>query len=208
MDQSQYWPHNTGNIPVSSVAIWGTWGFNGRRYSPYSNSDSLSAWNWYNDPRSPGKLTFTGPDNGWYFNYTIESWNGAPHGGSYGYFGGSSTVGNRFWGSFPASYTGVKTFSAFKASSQFSQGLRPIRHSAYTQYFAKNAFGGTNYENTPVVWVGHSYEPFYPGALNNTFMRSWMGGQTAYATIAGNFSNSNPMLIIGDPLVKVSPDTI
>jgi hypothetical protein len=202
MDQSQYWLHDTGNIPISSVAIWGTWGFNGRRYSPYSNSDSLSAWNWYNDPRSPGKLTFTGPGNGWYFNFTIESWNGAPHGGSYGYFGGNA--GNNSWGSFPASYTGVKTFSAFKASSQFSQGLRPIKHSSYTQYFAKNAFGGTNYENIPVVWVGHSYEPYYPGALNSTFIRSWMEGKTAYATITGNFSNSNPVLIIGDPLVKVS----
>lgn len=219
MDQSSSWPHNTGNIPVSSIAIWGTWGFNGRRYiapnGPYRYNISgegevpgLSSMSFYMDPGCSGKLTFTGPDNGWYFNYTIESWNGSPHGGSYGYFGGSSFVGNRFWGSFPTTYTGVKTFSAYKASSQYSRGLRPLKHSSYSQYFAKNAFGGVNYENTPVVYVGHSYEPFYPGAITNTYMRSWMGGSTAYASITGSLQNSNPMVIIGDPLVKISLNSI
>ena len=213
MDQSSSWPHDTGNIPVSSIAIWGTWGFNGRRYiapnGPYRYNISgegevpgLSSMSYYTDPACSGKLSFTGPGNGWYFNYTIESWNGAPHGGAYGYFGGNA--GNKFWGSFPTTYTGVKTFSAFKASAQYSRGLRPLRHSCYTQYFAKNAFGGTNYENIPVVWVGNSFEPFYPGAITNTFMRSWMEGKTAYATITGSIANSNPMVIIGDPLVKIS----
>jgi hypothetical protein len=107
-----------------------------------------------------------------------------------------------------ATYTGVKTFSAFKASAQYSRGLRPIRQSCYTQYFAKNAFGGINYENTPVVWVGNSFEPYYPGAITNKFMRSWAEGSTAYATITDSLQNSNPMVIIGDPLVKVSLNSI
>ena len=217
MDQSSSWSHNTGNIAISSIAIWGTWGFNGRRYiapkGPYRYSISgegevpgLSSMSYYTYPEGSGKLTFTGPDNGWYFNYTIESWNGAPHGGAYGYFGGNA--GNKFWGSFPTTYTGVKTFSAFKASAQYSRGLRPLRHSCYTQYFAKNAFGGINYENTPVVWVGHSFEPFYPGAITNTYMRRWAGGSIAYDTITASLQNSNPMVIIGDPLVKVSLNSI
>ena len=219
MDQSSSWPYNTGNIAISSIAIWGSWGFNGRRYiapnGPYRTNISgegevpgLSSMAYYTDPGCSGKLSFTGPGNGWYFNYTIESWNGAPHGGAYGYFGGSSFVGNRFWGSFPTTYTGVKTFSAFKASPQYSQGLRPVRHSCYTQYFAKNAFGSINYENTPIVYVGHSYEPFYPGALNSTFMRNWMEGSTAYAAITGNIANASPMVIIGDPLVKITLNSI
>lgn len=203
MDQNTYWPHNTGNITVSSVAAWSSWGFNGRRYSPYSNSDSLSAWNWYNDPRSPGKLTFTGNDTGWYFTLTLESWNGQPHGGSYGYFGGYSGVGNTSWGSFPAAYAGIKDFNAFKLSSQFNQGLRPIRHSSYTQYFAKSAFGGSNYEYTPVAWAGNTAEPFYPGSLNIEYLNYWMSGATAYESIKNNINNTFRILVIGDPLVRL-----
>jgi len=205
MDQSSYWPHNTGNLPTSSMAVWGSWAFNGRRYSPYSNSDSLSAWNWYNDIRSPGKLTFNhaNSDRGWYFTYTVESWNGQPHGGSYGYFSGFDGAGNKFWGGFPASYTGDKNFIAFKSSPEYAQGLRPIRHSSYTQYFAQSAFGGNNYQNTPVVWVGNTSEPFYPGAISSTFMRSWFGGSTAYVTVTANLANSFRLLAIGDPLVRI-----
>jgi len=210
MDQSSYWPHNTGNLPTSSMAVWGSWGFNGRRYlPPYSYTDSLSVCSWYNDIRSPGKLTFdhANSDGGWYMTYTVESWNGQPHGGSYGFFGGAANVGNATWGGFPASYTGDKNFIAFKSSPQYAQGLRPIRHSCYTQYFAQSAFGGNNYQNTPVVWVGNTSEPGFPGAINSSFMRSWFEGKTSYVSVTANLGNLTGskarLLAIGDPLVRI-----
>jgi hypothetical protein len=202
MDQSNYWPHNTGNIAVSSLAVWGSWAFNGRRYlPPYSYVDSLSVISWYLDSRSPGKLLFKGSGTGWYWCHTMESWNGAPHGGSYGYFGGNT--GNNYWGGFPASYTGVKDFNAFKSSPEFAQGLRPIRHSCYTQYFAKSAFGGINYEYTPVIFTGNTSEPGYPGSVGgDIWWTKWFYGSTAYETASCSVTNYWRCLIIGDPLVK------
>jgi len=209
MDQSGVWPYNTGNIPISSLAIWGSWGFNGRRIQPpYTYVDSLSINAWYLDPRSPGKLSFVGNDNGWYYCHTMESWCGAPHGGSYGYFGGGS-VGNKFWGGFPATYTGVKDFNAFKSSSEFTQGLRPLRHSCYTQYFSKSAFGGTNYQYTPIIFIGNTSEPGYPGSVGGTnWFQNWYNGSTAYETVTAAVSNSFRMLVIGDPLVKITNSSL
>lgn len=210
MDQSIYWPHNTGNITVSSIAIWGSWAYNGRRYifpnGPYLYSISgegevagLSAMNYYVDSNSTGKLTFKGPEGGWFFNYTMESFNGAP--GAYAHFYGLDV---RHWGQFPTSYSGAKNYVSYKSSVQFGRGYRPIQHSSYTQYFRNNAFGGSNYEFTPIVWAGHTSEPGYPGCLNSTFMKDWMEGRTAYSVVTANDISTARMLIIGDPLVKVN----
>jgi hypothetical protein len=204
MDQSSYWPYNTGNLPISSMAVWGSWGFNGRRYlPPYSYTDSVSTVGFYNLPYSPGKLSFSGPGTGWYFTYTVESFNAQPHGGSYGYFSGYPGAGSTYWGGFPSTYTGIKDFNSFKLSSEYAQGLRPLRQSCYTQYFSKSAFGGNNYNNTPIVWVGNTSETYYPGAVRNTYMNSWISGSTAYNTVSTNMNNSTILLAIGDPLVKI-----
>jgi len=209
LNQSAVWPYNTGNIPVSSLAIWGSWGFNGRRIQPpYTYVDSLSINSWYLNPESPGKLTFTGSDTGWYYVHMMESWCGSPNGGSYGFFGGGSFVGNRSWGAFPASYSGIKDFNAFKSSSEYAQGLRPIRHSCYTQYFAKSAFGGINYDKTPIIFVGNTSEPGYPGSVSNSnWFQDWCDGKTAYETVTANITNSWRMLAVGDPLVKITKFT-
>ena len=204
MDQSSYWPYNTGNLPISSMAVWGSWGFNGRRYlPPYSYTDSVSTVGFYNLPYSPGKLSFSGPGTGWYFTYTVESFNAQPHGGSYGYFSGYPGAGSTYWGGFPSTYTGIKDFNSFKLSSEYAQGLRPLRQSCYTQYFSKSAFGGNNYNNTPIVWVGNTSETYYPGAVRNTYLNSWISGSTAYNTVSTNMNNSTILLAIGDPLVKI-----
>ena len=209
---SNAWPHNTGNLSASSMCYFGSWGFNGRRFinpnGPYIFNISgegevagLSAISYYTDPASSGKLTFNNPQkiDNWSFVYTMESFNASPGGGSYGPY----TALVPSWGLFPTSYTGVKTFSAFKMSWQYAAGMRPIRHSHFTQYFSKSAFGGSNYENTAVNWVGSLYEPYYPGAVNDTHITAWLSGSISYDCVTNNFANKFPALAIGDPLVFV-----
>jgi hypothetical protein len=211
-DYSNAWPHTTGHLSASSMCYFGSWGFNGRRFinpnGPYIYNISgegevagLSAMSYYTDPTSSGKLTLNNPQktDNWSFVYTVESFNASPGGGSYGPY----TALVPSWGLFPTSYTGVKTFSAFKASWQYAAGMRPIRHSHFTQYFSKSAFGGSNYENTAVNWVGHLYEPYYPGALNDKHITAWLSGGISYDCVTNNFSNKFPALAIGDPLVFV-----
>ena len=208
-DQSIRWPHDTGNITISSVAVWGTWGFNGRRYispnGPYVTNISgegevpgLSSMSYYVDASGSGPLTFRGPEGGWFFNYTMESFNGSP-GASYSAFYGL----NLSWGNWPTTYTGAKNYNSYKTSTQHAAGYRPLQHSAYTQYFRENSFGGTNYSNTPVVWAGHTAEPGYPGALYSPFMKDWMEGKTAIEAVSANFRIPSRSLLIGDPLVRV-----
>ena len=210
-DQSSKWPHATGNLSGGEISYFGTWGFNGRRYiypnGPYQyniNGEEvagLSALSYFMDPGSSGKLTFNNPEkkDGWYFIFTFESFNGAMGGGSYGPYSGLVPS----WGSFPSSYTGVKTFSAFMNSTEYRAGLRPIKHSHYCQYFSPSAFGGSRYENTPITWVGHLYEPGW-GVLGVNHINSWLQGDTAYTTVSSNlYAGVGTLLCIGDPLVYV-----
>ena len=45
--------------------------------------------------------------------------------------------------------------------------------------FAPTAFGGTNYSNTPVAWVGTSQEPGLGGVEGSAYMGSWSQGLTS-----------------------------
>jgi uncharacterized repeat protein (TIGR03803 family) len=69
------------------------------------------------------------------------------------------------------------------------------------EWFAPNAWGGTNYSNTPVGAVSHVEEPGF--AINGpTYMSLWEEGflfsECAWASKIG----SNPFQVIGDPLIR------
>lgn len=70
------------------------------------------------------------------------------------------------------------------------------------QWFAPNAWGGTNYSNTPVGAVSHVEEP---GSLENgpTYMSLWEEGFLfSECAWASKYLNATYLQVIGDPLIK------
>jgi hypothetical protein len=55
-----------------------------------------------------------------------------------------------------------------------------------TKVFAATAFGGTNYRNTPICWVGSTAEPWLQGVENANYFDRWAKGwSTLEAAWAG-----------------------
>jgi hypothetical protein len=69
-----------------------------------------------------------------------------------------------------------------------------------TEIFAATAFGGTNYSNTPVGYVGFTAEPYLSGVQNRHFPGRWARGWT-FAEAAWVGRNTQHFLAVGDPLV-------
>jgi hypothetical protein len=88
------------------------------------------------------------------------------------------------------------------ATIESFNGQRCCPQGCVERWFAANAWGGTNYNNTPVGAVSHIEEPY--GLLNGpTYMSLWDEGflfsECAWASKAGG---SNPFQAIGDPLTR------
>jgi hypothetical protein len=202
----------TNNPQISSLAYFGSWGFNGRRFfPPHTNTQNLSN---YGNFSISNLLSFQNNNNedGWYFLDTIESFNGAPGGGSYSTLAGLKLYG---WGNFPGSQ--IKDFLTYKNSPAYNRyyltnegasdhGLSgsPIRHSTYTAWFSPSAFGGTNYKNCPIVAYAHVSEPGFVQLAQNKFL-NWYQGNTFFNVVTSGIHDSfnRNVFFIGDPLVKI-----
>ncbi len=70
----------------------------------------------------------------------------------------------------------------------------------FIKWFSSNAFGGTNYSNTPIAAVTHVEEPMYYGINTPNFFKLWEQGVTFIE--AAWQSRSTPYFqAVGDPLV-------
>jgi len=72
----------------------------------------------------------------------------------------------------------------------------------FIQWFSSNAFGGTNYSNTPVGAVTHVEEPFSPGVENSQiYFGLWAAGKN-FAICAWNSRRTPYFQAVGDPFVR------
>ena len=200
------------NPAISSLSYFGSWGFNGRRFfPPHTNTQNLSN---YGNFTVSNLLTFQNPnkEDGWYFLETIESFNGASGGGSYSALAGLTLGG---WGNFPGN--SIKDFITYKNSPAYERyyltdagsvdhGLSgsPIRHSTYTAWFSPSAFGGSNYENCPIVTYAHVSEPGFAQLDRDTIV-DWYQGNTFFNVVSANITyyGSPQAFFIGDPLARI-----
>lgn len=74
----------------------------------------------------------------------------------------------------------------------------------FIQWFSSNAFGGTNYSNTPIGAVCHTDEPGLGGANNAyVYFSLWAGGKNFAITAWSSRSTRTPHFqAVGDPLIK------
>ncbi|MSR78832.1 MAG: hypothetical protein EXS59_01665 [Candidatus Taylorbacteria bacterium] len=70
----------------------------------------------------------------------------------------------------------------------------------FVKWFSKNAFGGSNYENTPVGAVTHIEEPSLSGVNNPDFFSCWDSGEV-FASCAWHSRETPYFQAVGDPLV-------
>jgi hypothetical protein len=87
-------------------------------------------------------------------------------------------------------------------SSEYALGIRYGNQSTWWEYFAADSFGGTDYSNTAICFVGYTSEP-WPGlqCVNNSnyaefWARGWTTAEAAWAS-----ARTDKFLFVGDPLV-------
>jgi hypothetical protein len=76
--------------------------------------------------------------------------------------------------------------------------LLPLRDQALG--ISANAFGGTNYSNTPVGAVCHVEEPLLTGVNSSAYLLDWEQG-FVFAEAAWDSSQTPFFMAVGDPLV-------
>ena len=83
---------------------------------------------------------------------------------------------------------------------RFNTGWPGTGQGSFVDWFAQNAFGGTNYENTPVGAVSHTSEPSGAGVNSADYFRLWERG---YFFIEAAWASRNTVYFMatGDPFV-------
>lgn len=99
------------------------------------------------------------------------------------------------------SWTGDSGWWVIETIESFN-GWRHPGQGNFTQWFSPNAFGGTNYSNTPVGAVTHTDEPGLPG-VNNTqiYFGAWATGKS-FAICAWGSRVTPKFQAVGDPFVR------
>ena len=118
----------------------------------------------------------------------------------FGNWGIHSGVLSNGWGNDGSvSFSGNSGWFALMTIESYN-GIYGSGHGDPTEFFAPDAFGGTDYANTPVCFVGHTAEPYIAGVSSQHYARRWARGWTAgEAAWAGR--NTRHFLHVGDPLV-------
>ena len=125
-----------------------------------------------------------------------------------GYFssGGHSVLGNTFAIDGTVKFHGQSGWFAMTTYESYN-GVRnygpPNGLSTYVEWYTSNAFGGANYENTPVAAVGNTDECHcVPDSA--VLLGLWAAGKSAAISCwqAGHSQAGGTTLVAGDPFVK------
>jgi hypothetical protein len=108
-------------------------------------------------------------------------------GGDYALDGRVTFTGNSNWFL-------IKTIESYNGHWSTGQGN-------FVDWFSSNAFGGTNYSNTPVGATTHIEEPYVTGVATFAYLRNWEKGMT-FGEAAWDSRSTPYFMAVGDPMVK------
>lgn len=124
-----------------------------------------------------------------------------------GYFscGAHSALGNTFAIDGTVTFSGqsgwfaMTTYESYNGARNY---LAPNYLSTYVEWYASNAFGAANYQNTPVAAVGNTDEGGCPDPA--ALLGLWAAGKSAATCCwqAGEAQYWATTLVVGDPFVK------
>jgi alpha-tubulin suppressor-like RCC1 family protein len=116
-------------------------------------------------------------------------------------WGAHSSLGANYATSGELQWTGRSSWFIIATIESFNGDINPNGMGNFIQWFSPNAFGGTNYQNTPVGAVTHVEEPMIGGMENmQSYYGPWAAGQN-FATCAWAARGTPYFMAVGDPLV-------
>lgn len=119
--------------------------------------------------------------------------------GYYGYTNGAYAINSNIVFSGQSSWYPIQTIESYNGMRN-GNGFQ----GDFLDWFASNAFGGTNYSNTPVGAVSNVEEPFLYG--NNSpgpYFGDWATGRIFAYCAWHSFPNFTQYLqVVGDPFTK------
>ena len=113
--------------------------------------------------------------------------------GSWGSHSGTVLSQNgEFWPDYVVTFTGTNNgWWAGMSIESYDGDYNDVSFANPVTVFAPAAFGGTNYSNTPIAWVGTSQEPGLGGVEGPAYMGAWARGFSSLeAAWAGDLVSS------------------
>ena len=116
-------------------------------------------------------------------------------------WGGHSSLGNEYPVNGQVNWSGNSSWWIIETIESFN-GQRATGQGNFTQWFSQNAFGGTNYLNTPLGAVSHTDEPFLQ-SINRSqeYFGYWAVGKP-FGMCAWNSRATPKFQAVGDPFVR------
>ena len=115
-------------------------------------------------------------------------------------WGEHSSLGAGYATNGTVQFSGHSTWFIMETIESFN-GQRDGGQGNFLSWFAANAFGGTNYSNTPMGAPSNVNEPGVPGVnYSSVYFGLWAIGKNA-AICAWNARNTPSFQVVGDPLV-------
>jgi hypothetical protein len=136
--------------------------------------------------------------------YNLPHLTAAANVAGYMSWGGHSSLGAAYATSGELQWTGHSSWFIMATIESFNgdTNVSGMGMGNFIEWFSPNAFGGTNYLNTPVGAVAHVEEPFTAGIENmQVYYGMWAAGQN-FATSAWAARNTPYYMVVGDPLVR------
>lgn len=96
-------------------------------------------------------------------------------------------------------FSGQSSWHVMTCHESFSGHLFDAEHSSYGHWFSKNAFGGTNYENTPAGAIGNCNE--CGCAPGTDVLIYWANGRMWSVAAWLSFGLQSGPIAIGDPFI-------
>ena len=143
-----------------------------------------------------------GATNIYYVNDSSDHIRSATNVAGYFSFAGHSSLGPSFPTNGTVNFTGQSSWFLISTYESFNGHRWDVFLSDYAKWFAVNAFGGTNYANTPAGAATHTYEPGPSGITDGeTFFSLWAQGKT-FSLCAWNASRTRYFMAVGDPFIR------
>jgi len=115
-------------------------------------------------------------------------------------WGAHSSLGNDYAINGYVSWSGNSSWYLMQTIESFN-GQRQTGQGNFTEWFSSNAFGGTNYSNTPVGAVSNVEEPGLPSnSYGAIYFGLWASGKNS-GICAWNARNTIYFQAVGDPFV-------
>jgi hypothetical protein len=168
-------------------------------YSPYKGSSSINYAMISSDKLA---LTSSGVPSSriFYANFTSPHVTSGVNVRGYETWGANGGLGGNYANDGKIVFRGNSSWFLIKTIESFN-GQWVVWQGNFVDWYAANAFGGTNYSNAPIGAVTHVEEPLTTGVNGPSYLKNWEAGMLLSES-AWSSRRTPFYMAVGDPLVK------